>query len=144
MFRRDALHTTESKNVKPHQIHRATAVAVALLLTTAAAVEAGLRWPPPKFSDAQCGSLPENYEELAFAIKRSLKDLDSARMRVADMKPVRDAVNDNSQWVAGIDVGVYVNAKNSYGGYTGEHLFQVSFAKGKVVNCIDVTANRMR
>lgn len=127
-------------NMKLRLACRAAAIAVALL-TASNEAHAGLRWPPPKFSDAECGTLPDNYKELALAaVKRSLKDPDSAKMRMADMKPVRGAVNANSQWVPGIDVGVLCNAKNSYGGYTGEHLFQVSFYRGKIVNVIDVSA----
>lgn len=63
------------------------------------------------------------------AVRAELKDPDSAKFR--GIKPLRD-----ERPGAGGKVNGYcgwVNAKNSYGGYTGESYFIVSYPKRKVV-----------
>lgn len=58
------------------------------------------------------------------AVRAELKDPDSAKFR--GIKALRDGEGKVTGFCG------WVNAKNSYGGYTGESYFIYSFKKGKV------------
>lgn len=92
------------------------------------------------FTVAQCGPFPKNYKTLAkTGLNRVLKDPDSAKIRfLASPNPGGAFVNHVNvpAWL----VMAAVNSKNSYGGYTGEHLFQIAIYRGKVLDVIDATA----
>jgi hypothetical protein len=71
-------------------------------------------------------SLAHYKADALIAVKKSLKDPDSARgLRLA---PIPPAVADNK-----VVVFVIVNAKNGFGGYTGDTLFFALFEPGRPV-----------
>ncbi|WP_159282412.1 hypothetical protein [Rahnella variigena] len=72
---------------------------------------------------ADVGHLPKNYKQLVEeAIRNVLKDPDSAKF--SDMTPPRKEVMvQQRNFVYGYSTCVFVNAKNSYGGYTGKQLY---------------------
>jgi hypothetical protein len=76
--------------------------------------------------------LPPGYEiDAMTAVKMSLKDPDSARgLRMAPVRPLIGT--------KGVIVLVIVNAKNGFGGYTGDTLFAVSFQGGHVTGVAEV------
>jgi hypothetical protein len=73
-------------------------------------------------------NLPPNYKAVAVAaVKKNLKDPDSVKtLRVGDI------TTGNGK----IGVFVYVNAKNSFGAYTGEQPVLVMFKNGSVVDIV--------
>lgn len=87
------------------------------------------------------GSYPTNYEELAKAhLATTLKDPESARFGVFS-KPRKEHVITNvdaKEATYGYSTCVSVNAKNSYGGYTGNHQFWFFIRNGKVLRSQDV------
>jgi hypothetical protein len=85
---------------------------------------------PPWMKPADMSNLPANYKTIALAaVKKSLKDPDSVKtLRISEtMQPSP---------LPGGSTGVYVevNAKNSFGGYTGLSLVVVQFKAGKIVD----------
>lgn len=72
---------------------------------------------------ADVGAKPKNYKELVQAsIKDALKDPDSAKF--SEFSPLRKEVMvEKNNFVYGYSTCVFVNAKNSYGGYTGKQLY---------------------
>ena len=124
--------------MKLNHTSRVGVILIALFLATATA--RAISADPPKFPDAECGTLPKRFKEMATtAIKGSLLDADSAKIRFPDTPPVRGAIILNGNWAPGIYVNVLVNSKNAFGGYTGFHRFIVSFYKGKVCNVNDLS-----
>ena len=94
--------------------------------------------PPPTRADvaaADVGPMPEDYrEQIAAALKIMLKDPESARVEYIG-EPLKDyttRLNDASVSF-GWRVRVNVNAKNSYGGYTGWSEYQFFFRFGRLV-----------
>lgn len=96
----------------------------------------------PAYTDADYGPLPSNYEEAAARyIKAQLKDPYSAQVRVAGWPPAK------MPWAYGQgfdlkylpvwSVSLMVNARNSFGGYTGEKVFIVYLHKGEPVGSVD-------
>jgi hypothetical protein len=73
-----------------------------------------------------------HYEAKALgAVRNSLKDPDGARgLRLAPLAPL---IGDTTALIF-----VIVNAKNSFGGYTGERLYAVSFKGGHVDEIVPV------
>lgn len=86
---------------------------------------------------ADVGAKPSNYKELVEgAIKDQLKDPDSAKFY--DMSPLRKEVMvEHRQFVYGYSTCVYVNAKNSYGGYTGKKLYWAFIRNNQVLRLND-------
>ncbi|MBL0352152.1 MAG: hypothetical protein IPP03_05670 [Dechloromonas sp.] len=83
--------------------------------------------------NANYGSYPTNYEQLIKAhLSNSLKDPESARYGRFS-KPRKEHVIKSDEAVYGYSVCVPVNAKNSYGGYTGNHTFWYFFRDGQIV-----------
>lgn len=82
---------------------------------------------------ADTGSKPNNYKFLAQnAIKDQLKDPDSAKF--SDFTPLRKEVMvENRNFVYGYSSCVFVNAKNSYGGYVGKQLYWVFMRNNEVL-----------
>jgi hypothetical protein len=90
--------------------------------------------------NADYGSYPENYEELVKAyLARSLKDPESARYSNFSQPRKEHIITSVSAKEAtyGYSVCVSVNAKNSYGGYTGNHVFWFFIRDGKVLRSQD-------
>ncbi|MDX7999345.1 hypothetical protein FE394_09045 [Xenorhabdus sp. Reich] len=103
--------------------------------------------PPTQeeMSSANYGELPGNYEEqIKNAMSASLKDPYTAHYRF--LKPFKGYTQDG-EWspskgsvAYGWIVPVYVNAKNSYGGYVGERRYVYIFSGGVLY---DTTTNDM-
>lgn len=89
---------------------------------------------------ADVGSEPKNYKKLIEdAIRENLKDPDSARFY--DFTPPRKEVMvENKKFVYGYSACVFVNAKNSYGGYTGKKLYWVFIRNGNVLRIQDTNS----
>ena len=74
--------------------------------------------------------LPANYGAVALAaVKSSLKDPDSVRTLQLSPDPINTRGGNTS-------VMVYVNAKNSFGGYTGVEPVLVLFKNGQVIDIV--------
>ena len=103
-----------------------------------AALLAGCATPMPtqeQITAADCGPTPASAQD---AIKHwfdtALKDSDSARLRFGEPKKgvVRDAPIEGGKLHWGWIVQVQVNAKNSYGGYTGFQDYSFFFRDGRM------------
>jgi hypothetical protein len=111
-------------------------VVLPFVLLTAAGC--ATRQPSPQFTDADYGALPSDYKQIAVEyIKNRLRDPDSAHIRVSDERP--EKWPEPVHKVPAYAVKLYVNAKNGFGGYTGEHLMIVWISHGQAVNSIDVS-----
>jgi hypothetical protein len=94
---------------------------------------AGLK-PPSKdeIANAYYGSFPTNYRsDIESLIRPRLKDPDSARFTYF-MEPTKGYY----KWGRlefGYEVCVYLNAKNSYGAYTGNKIEYFMFRDGRIV-----------
>lgn len=72
---------------------------------------------------ADVGLKPTNYKLLVEdAIRNELKDPDSAKFS-GMTTPRKEVMVQNGNFVYGYSICVFVNAKNSYGGYTGKQLY---------------------
>ncbi|WP_416413760.1 hypothetical protein [Pantoea sp. App145] len=82
---------------------------------------------------ADVGIEPKKYKPLVEnAIKDLLKDPDSAKF--SDFtQPRKEVMVQNSQFVYGYSTCVFVNAKNSYGGYVGKQLYWVFIRNNEVL-----------
>lgn len=103
----------------------------------------GYHYEEPKFykptpqeeATADYGQYPDNYETIIKEYTvRKLKDPDSAKFRF-DIKPRKDhtTVMTRQEIQYCWTVSFYVNAKNSYGGYTGEKLGIAKIRDGKII-----------
>ena len=93
---------------------------------------------------ADFGTFPENYQELVKNyMERRLKDPESVRYRFQD-KPIKwyEISDTLATTVFNYQLVVFINAKNSYGGYTGENEYRFSLKNGVITNCVNVTAAR--
>lgn len=121
-------------------------IMVAVIVAASALALAGCAPKPPsqvEISTAQYGSLPNDYQQLIKNHMNSiLKDPESARYTFEP--PFKAYSQDgslsstNGGVMYGYVAGVQVNAKNSYGGYTGNQLFVFMFSNGVMY---DTTAN---
>jgi len=91
-------------------------------------------------ASADYGPFPENYQELVKQyMQTQLKDPESARYRF-EMKPYKGNTSAKSKekvvycW----KVATYINAKNSYGGYTGEKLDFFEVRNGRVIGYLSI------
>ena len=117
----------------------------ALLVISTLAITACAPKPPSlvAISTANYGSLPSDYQQqIKDRISSVLKDPESARY--AFEPPFKGYSQDGSMSSTGGGVtygyvaGVQVNAKNSYGGYTGNQLYVFIFSNGVMY---DTSAN---
>lgn len=91
--------------------------------------------------NADYGSYPTNYEQLIRNhLSSSLKDPDSARYGKFS-KPRKEHVIQANEALYGYSVCIPVNAKNSYGGYTGNHTYWYFFRNGQIVRSQDIDSN---
>jgi hypothetical protein len=89
--------------------------------------------------NADYGSYPENYQELIKAyMTKTLKDPESARYAEFST-PRKEHAIANKRAIYGYSSCVLVNAKNSYGGYTGNQQFWFFFQNGQIVRTQNVT-----
>ena len=77
------------------------------------------------------------------AIKAHLKDPDSAKISVLPgpkkaVVYVESGVPGRSAQAPGYQVYARVDAKNSFGGYTGDKLWAVSMVQGRPVYCLEL------
>lgn len=82
---------------------------------------------------ADVGKRPSNYKSLVeTTIRNELKDPDSAKF--SDMTtPRKEVMVEKGNFVYGYSTCVFVNAKNSYGGYTGKQLYWAFLRDDKVL-----------
>lgn len=85
------------------------------------------------FSKADYGTPPADYKlKIKSWLESNLKDPDSAK--VSDPTPLRKEVAfENKQPIFGYTTCMGVNAKNSYGGYTGTKGYWFFFHQGRIV-----------
>ncbi|WP_447868627.1 hypothetical protein [Rahnella aceris] len=82
---------------------------------------------------ADVGKNPKNYEPLVEdAIRNELKDPESAKFS-GITTPRKEVMVQNGNFVYGYSTCVFVNAKNSYGGYTGKQLYWVFIRDNNVL-----------
>lgn len=82
---------------------------------------------------ADVGNKPENFQSLVeSAIRGQLKDPDSAQFS-GFTEPRKEVMVEKSNFVYGYSSCVFVNAKNSYGGYTGKQLYWAFIRNGQVL-----------
>ncbi len=121
-------------------------ILLAAVLAASSFVIAGCAPKPPSqvaISTANYGTLPTDYQQqIKNHMTSILKDPESARYTFEP--PFKGYSQDGSLSSTGGGVtygqvvGVQVNAKNSYGGYTGNQLYVFMFANGVMY---DSTAN---
>lgn len=82
---------------------------------------------------ADTGKRPNNYQVLVEnAIREILKDPESAKFSKFT-NPRKEVMVENRNFVYGYSTCVFVNAKNSYGGYTGNQLYWAFIRNDKVL-----------
>ncbi|WP_455865395.1 hypothetical protein [Pantoea agglomerans] len=82
---------------------------------------------------ADVGIKPDDYQPLVEgAIRDQLKDPDSAKFS-GFTTPRKEVMVDQRKFVYGYSTCVFVNAKNSYGGYTGKQLYWTFIRDNKVL-----------
>jgi hypothetical protein len=85
------------------------------------------------FASNDPGPKPENHEQMIREwILPRLKDPESARLRFEPLTNGRYRSSGFSPWVYCWHAKVWVNAKNSYGGYTGEQPYWFSIRDGQI------------
>jgi len=97
-------------------------------------------------SGAEFGKYPAKYQEIIKSyLEKYLKDPDSAKYSVFT-KPRKEFAIDNAlnkHAIYGYSACVLVNAKNSYGGYTGNHLFWFFIQNDNIIRAQDATENSL-
>lgn len=91
------------------------------------------------------GAYPKNYKNIIQeSLKRSLKDPDSAKYSnfTVPKKTYAILASGVKEATYGYTVCVYVNAKNSYGGYTGNHMFWFFIKDGVILKESDLTEGK--
>lgn len=88
---------------------------------------------------ADVGAQPKDYKEIVeAAIRSQLKDPDSAKFS-AMTTPRKEVMVAHRDFVYGYSTCVYVNAKNSYGGYAGDQLYWVFMRNNQVLRVKNTT-----
>ena len=98
-------------------------------------------WRPP-LDGVDYGSFPDNYETLIREWhSKNLKDPDSARYRHISRPRKEHAIENQFQQKAvyGYSVCATVNARNSYGGYTGDRTMWFLISNGVIVRFQDAS-----
>jgi len=121
-------------------------IILALALSTSALMITGCAPKAPSqvaISTAHYEKLPDDYQEQIKAyFNRVLKDPESARYTFEPPFKAYSQDGSLSSTKGGVSygyaVGVQVNAKNSYGGYTGNQLYVIMFSNGTMY---DATMN---
>ena len=89
--------------------------------------------------NANYGSYPSDYQALIKAyMAKTLKDPESARYAEFST-PRKEHAIANRRAIYGYSSCVQVNAKNSYGGYTGNQQFWFFFQNGQIARAQNVT-----
>lgn len=93
--------------------------------------------------NAGYGGFPDNYQELIKAyMAETLKDPESARYSEFSA-PRKEHAIASRRAIYGYSSCVLVNAKNSYGGYTGSQQYWFFFQNGKIVRTQNATTGRI-
>lgn len=88
---------------------------------------------------ADVGAKPKEYKSLVeSAIREDLKDPDSAKF-YDFTAPRKEVMVEKSNFVYGYSTCVYVNAKNSYGGYVGKQLYWAFIRNNQVLRIKNTT-----
>ncbi len=88
---------------------------------------------------ADVGNKPSEYKSLVEgAIRNQLKDPDSAKFTGFSV-PRREVMVEQGSFVYGYSTCVFVNSKNSYGGYTGKELYWAFIRDNKVLRVKNTT-----
>lgn len=100
---------------------------------------------PEKLASADCGPYPENYEEIIRGwMQEALKDPYSAHLEAG--KPAKGAFERGlaagGGYVFGWKVYAKINAKNSYGGYTGNRTYYILIRDGKVFHSEEMVGGK--
>lgn len=93
--------------------------------------------------DADYGPFPGDFEQIIKTyLAKSLKDPESARYSEFSKPRKEHAITNARQKLAvyGYSACVLVNAKNSYGGYTGDQQYWFLIRNGEVVRSSNVTS----
>ena len=91
---------------------------------------------------ADCGPYPKSYQKLTIdAVRQRLKDPTSAKFKIHG-KPEKSYSIDHTDFASKTTVfcwrvGVEVNAKNSFGGYTGDKTWLVYIRDGLVISVVN-------
>lgn len=95
-------------------------------------------------ANADYGSYPSDYQEIIKKyLTRNLKDPESARYSEYT-KPRKEHAVENvnkKQAIYGYSVCVLINAKNSYGGYTGNHQYWFLIKNSQVIRSKDTNTD---
>lgn len=89
------------------------------------------------FKNAKYGSKPVNFlPKIKSYFREVLKDPDSTKYSDVS-KPQKDFMFEYKNVVTGYSVCLYVNAKNSFGGYTGRKLYWAFLKDNKLLRVMD-------
>lgn len=118
--------------------------AVVLLAACATGPLPSMFYEPTKeeLANADYGTYPSNYEDIARSFMSTrLKDPESARYRFTEQpRKAHTFARSRSEVRYIYRVEVTINAKNSYGGYVGEHQYMFDIRNGAVLDYLDMTA----
>lgn len=91
-----------------------------------------------EIASAEYGAPPVDYKsQIKKYFNQRLKEPESVRYgQFTEPTKGYSLDADSGEWVFGYHVLVFVNAKNSYGGYTGEQGYSFLFRDGKMVEVI--------
>lgn len=90
------------------------------------------------FTKADYGESPSNYQiKIKEWLESNLKDPDSAKVSQPS-KPRKEVAFKNKQPIFGYTTCIKVNAKNSYGGYSGPQTYWFFLHKGEIVRAQNV------
>ena len=94
------------------------------------------------FKNAKYGSKPVNFlPKIKSYFREVLKDPDSAKYSDIS-KPQKDFMFEYKNVITGYSVCLYVNAKNSFGGYTGRKLYWAFLKDNKLLRVINTEDSR--
>lgn len=118
-------------------------VSVAVLLGGCASGPAQKMFYQPTTEElavADYGTYPANYQDIIKNFMQGrLKDPESARYRFKEPRKGYTAARKRDDVIYVYRVDAYINAKNSYGGYIGEHNYVFDIRNGKIVWYADFT-----
>ena len=109
-------------------------ISVSVLVAACATQPLGESMQPPlvNIKNADYGLYPKNYEVLIKAwVAENLKDPDSARYSKFS-KPRQEYMFEANKPFFGYSVCAAINAKNSFGGYTGNQTYWFLIRDGKI------------
>ena len=124
---------------------KSTAISVSILLFTLL-ISACASVSPEELENADFGEEPTNYEyDIKNLMSRLLKDPASATYQFAEPRKgmTQDGWAVGGKKYFGYIVPVSINAKNSFGGYTGAKQYYFLFSEGKVMEVTSMIGSGM-